>query len=855
MTKTQVNLVLGFLPVVLIGLVSGMGIDHHSSTFVDELKGKLQLYKNNFFVEKAFLITDRFVYRPGEELWFKGIVSSSGSTPMQVYSDDLFIKLINSSGQEVIYRRYPLINNMSAGRLIIPKSAIPGKYWLVAYTGWMKNGCPDETFRKEILVSKYYEKRFVAEVNYNRKIYYPGDTLKAVVRIFDQTGKPVANTDFEFSIGTYSESKNSGNGTTDAQGSASVSGVIPDAGESLMLSVAIRNRKISGNYAVVIPSVTSEPAVTFHAEGGRLVQGLDCNMAVHITNKTGLPVVIKGDIVDQYGNTIHSLKTEVNGKCKFHYLPSEDSCFLRITEPAGIQQKYRLPLAENKGFVISLLEQSPDSVKFQVLASDQYTSVTYWVAVLNSQIVWSQVVDLQGSKTISLSVKDFPEGMLQVTVFDQEYKPRADRLVRIGEKSGKFNMKSDLPVYKSRQRVNLMIECPGGYSNVSLALSVALHNLSFNSRNMSFTGSFDAHYCKQGNAIPNKPDLIDDIDLITTQFKPVNWEEVLADNSNRKPYQRNDGLSGKVMDKKENIAELAKVRVTHIPNYRTYETQSDENGEFRIGFGSDLIDFKYLNVDAYDALGKTNLTAVFDQGWFDKLKTALIAETEDKERQKTLDILSYGEPDLIYVLRYGPGKFRSVADQKKKYDPNHYANYRNVPDIIQDIKPYHLIDGRMVFDTEQGDKDSKGAIIAIDGALRGNNVAVLEKLSPSDITKIRISTSPLDVQKYTSLNFVSVIEINTIQGRYRYRQPAIQFGTDALYKEKEFHSPNYTFETTNSVDNRKTLYWNSSLNMNPGNPLLITFYTSDIKGIYDCQLIGFDATGKIIEGTYQFRVE
>lgn len=854
MTKSQINLVLRFLPIVMIGLVSGMGMNHHNNSFVDELKEKLQLYNRNFFVEKAFLMTDRFAYRPGEELWFKGYVSTNSLTP-QVNSEDLFIKLINSVGQEVVYRRYPLVNNMSSGRLIIPKSTIPGKYWLVAYTGWMKNSCPEEAFRKEILVSKYYEKRFASEITFNQDVFFSGDTLKADIRIVDQTGKPIANTDFEFSIGSYSESKYKGDGTTDAAGYASIKGVIPETKESLMLSVAIRNRKISGDYAVVIPSVTSEPIVTFQAEGGRLVQGLDCMMSVHVANKTGLPAMITGKIVDHNGNSIQSLKTKINGKCLFHYVPSDDTCFLKISEPAGIQKKYPLPLAEKKGFVIRLLEQSADSLKFQVLASDQYTPVTYWVAVLNNQIVWSQVVDLFRSKIVSLSVKDFPEGILQITVFNQEHKPWADRLVRIGEKSGKFNIRSDLPVYKSRQRVTLMIDCPGGYTNVNLALSVALHNLSFNPQNMNFTSSSDAHFCKEGIAFPNEPKLIDDIDLITTQYKPVIWEDVLADNSNRKPYKRIDGLIGKVMDKKENISENAKIRVTHIPNYRTYETQSDENGEFRVGFGSDLIDFKYLNVNAYDALGKTSLTAVFDQDYSERVKSTLIAETEDKVRQQTFDILSYGEPDLIYVLRYGPGKFRSVADHGKKYDPNHYANYRNVPDIIQDIKPYHLINGRIVFDNEQGDKDSKGVIIAIDGSLWGNHISVLEKLSPSDITKIRISTSPIDVQKYTSLSLVSVIEINTIQGKYRYRQPTFQFGTDALYKEKEFFSPDYTLETNNSVDNRKTLYWNSSLTMDSGNPLLITFYTSDVKGIYDCQLIGVDATGKKIESTYHFRVE
>ena len=218
MTKPKTNLVLKFLPVVVIGLVSGMGMDHHSRSFIDELKEKLEVYNKNFHVEKAFLMTDRFVYRPGEELWFKAFVSSRSLAPVSVNSEDLFVKLINNNGQELIYRRYPLFNNMSTGRVIIPKSTIPGKYWLVAYTGWMKNGCPEEAFRKEILVSKYYEKRFVTEVSFNRNTYCPGDTLKAGIRIVDQAGKPLANTDFEFSIGSFNESYSKGNGTTGADG-------------------------------------------------------------------------------------------------------------------------------------------------------------------------------------------------------------------------------------------------------------------------------------------------------------------------------------------------------------------------------------------------------------------------------------------------------------------------------------------------------------------------------------------------------------------------------------------------------------------------------------------------------------
>ena len=87
-------------------------------------------------------------------------------------------------------------------------------------------------------------------------------------------------------------------------------------------------------------------------------------------------------------------------------------------------------------------------------------------------------------------------------------------------------------------------------------------------------------------------------------------------------YKRQDGLTGKVLDKKDNISQHAKVRVTHFPNFRLYETQTDENGKFSIEFGSDIIDYKYLNIDAYDAPGKTSLSASVDYTYAEMLRKA-----------------------------------------------------------------------------------------------------------------------------------------------------------------------------------------------------------------------------------------
>jgi hypothetical protein len=143
----------------------------------------------------------------------------------------------------------------------------------------------------------------------------------------------------------------------------------------------------------------------------------------------------------------------------------------------------------------------------------------------------------------------------------------------------------------------------------------------------------------------------------------------------------------------------------------------------------------------------------------------------------------------------------------------------------------------------------------INGVLKGNKTGALRNIIPSDITNISVSTSLFDVHKYTPLNFRGVIEITTIQGSARYRQAPYQTSSGVFTtSEKQFYSPDYAIESSYSADNRRTLYWNPKIEYR-GNSMLVTFYTSDIKGTYYGHLAGLDQEGNPVEGEFTFDVE
>jgi hypothetical protein len=858
MTKKFTRATLLILPAALAIMLSGFEKIKDKS-FLNVLQEKLDHYNHDFYNEKAYLVTDRFAYRPGEDVWFQGFVSSQIGPHNDSSSEDLFVKFLNMKGEEIISRRYPLVDNKVSGRFLIPRTSIPGKYYLVAYTGWMKNQSPHDAFRKEILVGKYYDKRFQVDILYDNIFYYPGDSMNANIRLIDAAGKPLIETGFSYLLGSFRKSLVKGDGKTNAQGYYKISCQIPPADDILTLTIELKSRKLSGDYTLVVPAASSAPEITFHPEDGNVVRGIDNLMAFRCQDHYGMPVRIFGDIVDRTGHVIKPVESNNKGLGSFTFQPPEDTCFLRILKPAGITRLFPLPLAAEHGVILHLVKSEADTAHFILRSSDEITdSVFYWVALLNRHIVWKKRSLLTG-KPVNIPVAGLPGGIMQVSVFNANHELLAERLLQVNEKE-MLKAKTDRLVYGNRQRVVLSVDYLGKSSRVDLAMAVSLQQLSYSPLNTGFDQAVSAFPYDTLSKWPGISVHSTDLELLTSNYRQIYWKDLLNDRGNKKAYKKQDGLMGIIIDKKENVAQHAKVRVTHLPNFRFYETQTNENGFFQVLFGSDVIDFNYLNVDAYDALGKVNLVATVYQGYSKELRENIIRDSENHDKQKVFNTAYYGDPDVIYSLRYGTRKYlKSENESRKRYDPKLYADYSGVMDIIQEIKPFTTKNNMIVFNDSGQNlpaaRVQEGVIIVINGALKGTNIDILQNLLPSDITNINISTALMDVHRYTPVNFQGVIEITTIQSMYKYRQPGLQLGMDILNTSREFYSPDYSIENPANTDNRKTLYWNPHVIITQGLSSLITFYTSDVKGIYYGKIEGMDAEGHPVQAEFNFTVE
>jgi hypothetical protein len=683
--------------------------------------------------------------------------------------------------------------------------------------------------------------------------------MHANIRLIDPAGKPIPETEFSYTLGTFKKDLLKGFGKTSQQGLFVIKCEVPSAKDILTLKIELKSRKISGDYTLILPAASSDPEISFHPEDGNTVAGLANLMAFRSVTHIGMPVSIAGQIIDREGHVLQSVQSNSKGIGSFTYKPSEDSAFLRILKPAGINRLFPLPLASALGVKLHLSKTNRDTAWFTLNSSEGISdSVFYWVGMVNRHIVWNSVTD-RNTRDVRIPLNGSGPGIMQVSVFNRDGRLLAERLLDITG-SDMLNAKTDHQKYQSRQRVILTIDYLGKSRKVDLAMAISLKQLAYSPLNTGFDQVINSCSYDTLSKSPGISQKVSDAELVASGYKQVSWNDLLKKDSHERAYVKSDGLTGIVIDKKENPAQHAKVRVTHLPNFRFYETQSNENGYFQVMFGSDVIDFNYLKIDAYDALGKVNLIAQVNQQYSKKLREEIAQNAGNNEKQKIFNTAFYGDPDVIYSLRYGSRKyFNTENESRRHYDPKLYADYADALDIIQELKPFNLKNNMIVF-IDSGENNipshvQEGVIIVINGAIKGTNVNVLNGIPPSDITNINISESMMDVHRYTPVNFQGVIELTTIQSMYKYRQPGMQMGADILNTSREFYSPDYSIETAVNSDNRKTLYWNPRVTITQGLPALITFYTSDVKGIYYGKIEGMDEEGHPVQDEFTIVVE
>ena len=182
-------------------------------------------------------------------------------------------------------------------------------------------------------------------------------------------------------------------------------------------------------------------SVKFYPEGGDLIVGKRCKVALLAVDDNGNPHEGEGYVMNEKGDVLASVQTDTLGRGIFEVVPDTGKLTfqmrnLKKSERRNMQY-FTLPEAKREGCVLSV-----DAVNEQMLATLQCTrdvcgNLLGYVIMHNGNIVACDTLIAVPLMEIELDRKTMPEGVNQMTFFDSRGAIMAERLFFICPKPDK----------------------------------------------------------------------------------------------------------------------------------------------------------------------------------------------------------------------------------------------------------------------------------------------------------------------------------------------------------------------------------------------------------------------------------
>ena len=337
--------------------------------------------------EKVYLHFDNMGYFENETLWFKAYVTRTDNGHPSDLSKVLYVELLNPTGDVLQTLKYPIDSlGMSHGEMKLDTILGSGLYEVRAYTRYMTNWGTNAVFSRVIPVFKTpkqegdYSDLTIVPISYHHRLPNRREPMGTL----------------------YLQAVGEGIYTDDL------------------------NKTIS---------------VNFYPEGGDLIAGKRCRVAMLAVDDNGHPYESEGFVMNGAGDVLASVKTDSLGRGLFELVPDTGKLTFQMRNLKKKEKRqvqfFALPQAKREGCTLSL-----DAVSEQMLATLQCTdgicgNMLGYVLMHNGNIIRCDTIKAVPLLEIELDRKTMPEGVNQLTVFDSWGRIMAERLFFICPKPDK----------------------------------------------------------------------------------------------------------------------------------------------------------------------------------------------------------------------------------------------------------------------------------------------------------------------------------------------------------------------------------------------------------------------------------
>ncbi|MDB5197508.1 MAG: hypothetical protein JWP88_1879 [Flaviaesturariibacter sp.] len=632
----------------------------------------------------------------------------------------------------------------------------------------------------------------------------------------------------------------------------------------------------------------------FFPEGGDMIADFESVIAFKAT-ANDLPVRISGTIKDEAGKIITTFKTAHDGMGKFKLEATPNAkYYAEWKDETGSLRKTPLPQAKATGTFLHV-EQSANYVAYVIKRSQVVTpslQKVNLIAQMQQQVVYRATINLEKTDITSgaINTDSLTTGILQITLFDKDWKPLSERIVFVNRADYDFETAVN-PYSKNlgkRTKNVLEIVVPDTFKT-NLSISVTDGQLPAGDDNIfsCFLLTADLRgyihnpaYYFSGNADSVKEHL--DLLMLTNGWRRYNWEALAAGQLPPIKFPKDNYMSvkGKIYGAAAGdlaaSPQLNLFLVSKDSSRRFVTATAGKNGEFAteplLFFDTVTVFYQFNKADRLNRSASVDFSPVFANHhvWLDSLWAAQAGYSLSSSPR--VDFFARKLDEVTPLLNKRMKTLQEVIVQSKVKTKEQELEKKYVSGLFQsgNSHSFNLIDDPFAVSAFNIFTYLQGKVAGLQITGTGNNYTVNRRGSTPAFF---VNEMPVDADYLSSISVSDVAYIKVIDPPFVGATGGGAGGAIAIYTRKggdspkssdskglskgqvigyaslkQFYSPDYahTSLTDDIEDVRSTLYWNPYiLTDKTARRVKVEFYNNDLSTSHRVVLEGFNEAGKL----------
>lgn len=636
---------------------------------------------------------------------------------------------------------------------------------------------------------------------------------------------------------------------------------------------------------------TITPEINFFPEGGDMIAGVVNKIAFKANDQFGRPIKIKGQIKNNKGSVVSQL-TDMHDGMGYFFLKPEggDSFSASWTDEKGTNHVSQLPPVKNSGVALKVAISGSKRDFFVSAAANSSNAINsvHVIGTMYQQPVFNITKQLtNGIAEGIIPTENLPSGILVITVFDNEWKPLAERITYINNEEYKFEPEMTVEHWglNKRARNEILITVPDSLqANLSISVTDAAigHDTSDNIiSHLMLTGQLRGKINNPSYYFKNNSDsLMQQLDLVmlTHGWRRFDWEKLSKGEFPVINYKRDTSylsLSGRVLGATPTQLRGAGAIVLMINQKKTpmkiFTAPVQPDGYFN---DPNVIIFDTARV--YYQLGKLkDVTVQFMQNrlmpFSNNTKASglhynWLADTSGSRYQEKLSDAAEQEAQfmkakVLQTVNIKANPKTSLNEIDKRYTSGLFSggdakqfDLLNDPFSVSSLDVFQYLQGKVA--GLQINTTSNPPTLSWRGGspdLFVNEMPttadMVQTIPVSDIAYVKVFQPPF--MGAVGGGAGGAIAIYTRKGGDEKPEPGKGLSNNAVsgYTAiRQFYSPDYESldQENNKKDLRSTLYWNPMIMTTPGkNKVMLKFFNNDITQSFRVVIEGMTKDGRL----------